>query len=73
MEGYFKSKEFLLDLEKCYCQDKEMILFKLKGVNINIMGIEEKLIEYVFMIREQLYVREEVKFDSVVVFVGIVE
>ena len=73
MEGHSKSKELLLDLEKRYRQDKEMISSKLKGANTNTMGTEEKLTEYVLMIREQLRAREEAKFDSAAVSVGIAE
>ena len=73
MEGHSKSEELLIDLEKRYRQDKEMISSKLKGVNTNTMATEEKLTEYALMIREQLRAREEAKFDSAAVSVGIAE
>ena len=73
MEGHCKSEELLVDLEKRYRQDKEMISSKLKGVNTNTMATEEKLTEYGLMIREQLRAREEAKFDSAALSVGIAE
>ena len=73
MEGHCKSEELLVDLEKRYCQDKEMMSSKLKGANTNTMATEEKLTEYGLMIREQIRATEEAKFNSAALSVGIAE
>ena len=73
MAGHSKSEELLKDLEERYRQDKEKISSKLKGVNTSTMATEEKLTEYGLMIREQLRAREEAKFNSAAVSVGIAE
>ena len=73
MEGHSKSEEVLVNLEKRYRQDKEMLSSKLKGANTATMATEEKLTEYGLLIREQLRAREEAKFDSGALSVGIAE
>ena len=73
VEGHCKSEELLVDLERRYCQDKEMMSSKLKGANTNTMATEEKLTEYGLMIREQIRAREEAKFNSAALSVGIAE
>ena len=73
MQGQSKSDKLLTDLEKRYHQDKEKISSKLKGADTNTMGTEEKLTEYALLLREQLRVREEGKFESAALSVGIAE
>ena len=50
-----------------------MITSKLKGANTNTMATEEKLTEYGLIIREELRAREEAKFESAALSVGIAE
>ena len=71
--GQSKSEELLVDLEKRYHQDKEKITARLKGADTNTMSTEEKLTEYGLTIREQLRAREEAKFESAALSVGIAE
>lgn len=71
--GQSKSEELLVDLEKRYHQDKEKITARLKGADTNTMSTEEKLTEYGLVIREQLRARQEAKFESAALSVGIAE
>ena len=73
IKGQSKSEELLIDLEKRYQQDKEKITAILKGAHTNTMSTEEKLTEYGLVIREQLRTREEAKFESAALSVGIAE
>ena len=73
LQGHAKSEELLIDLEKRYRQDKDTITSKLKGAGTNTMTTEEKLTEYGLIVREQLRAREEAKFESAGLSVGIAE
>ncbi|PFX16028.1 hypothetical protein AWC38_SpisGene19720 [Stylophora pistillata] len=73
LQGHAKSEQLLLDLEKRYQQDKDAITAKLKGAGTNTMTAEQKLTEYGLIIREQLRAREEGKFESASLAVGIAE
>ena len=72
-QGQSKSEKLLIDLEKRYRQDKEKITARLKGADKNTMPTEEKLTEYALTVREQLRAREEAKFESAALSVGIAE
>lgn len=73
LQGHAKSEQLLIDLEKRYRQDKDAITAKLKGAGTNTMTAEQKLTEYGLILREQLRAREEGKFESAGLAVGIVE
>ena len=72
-QGQAKSGELLVDLEKRYQQDKEKLTARLKGADTSTMSTEEKLTEYGLITREQLRAREEAKFESAALSVGIAE
>lgn len=73
LQGHAKSEQLLIDLEKRYRQDKDAITAKLKGAGTNTMTAEQKLTEYGLILREQLRAREEGKFESAGLAVGIAE
>lgn len=73
IQGPSKGDKLLIDLEKRYRQDKEKITARLKGADRSAMSPEEKLTEYGMIIREQLRARQEAKFESAAVSVGIAE
>ena len=73
IQGSSKGDTLLVDLEKRYRLDKDKITARLKGADTSAMSPEEKLTEYGMIIREQVRARQEAKFESAALSVGIAE
>lgn len=73
IQGPSKGDTLLVDLEKRYRQDKDKLTARLKGADTSAMSPEEKLTEYGMIIREQVRARQEAKFESAALSVGIAE
>ena len=64
IHGTTTGDKMLTSLEKRYQGDKEILTAKLRGANGHTMTSEEKLSEYILLIRECLRAKHEHKFES---------
>ena len=73
LSGSSTGDHVLMDLESRYKTDKEHLTGQLRGMNVQTLTAEERLLEYTLLFRELLRLKQEHKMVSAAQAAGLAE